>query len=934
MERIILLSFVIALVASTSSRLLLGSDDLFFENRIRPLIQTHCLECHSGDTPEGKLDLSSRDAILNGGDSGPAAIPGNGAESLLIVAVKRTGTLQMPPEKELSSEEIEALSNWVDEGMKWPESLPKLLRAKGEFKVTEQDREHWAFRQVAIPSQPTVHDTEWIRSPMDTFVLAELEGKGIKPLPQADRRTLVRRLYFDLIGLPPSWEQVEKFVNDPRDTQTVMHEAIDELLRSPRYGERWGRYWLDIARYADTKDGVLMYGDDRIRPYAYTYRDYVIRAFNEDTPFDQFVREQLAADQITPPVEPWRMGAMGFLTLGRMFDNNIHDVIDDQIDTMTRGFLGLTASCARCHDHKYDPISMADYYGMYGVFASSEIPLELPLTNSNETSAETTAFEKTLAEKREGVRIFRDEQFNLLTATARDRVGDYLVHVATTKPDPLETSIFFLSLAPEELRPPIVARWRRKLDLPEMADDPVFGPWHFLLSKGSPADPITPEQLSAMHEFVRTKVAGTQPSELNPLVKEVLLDSNPSSRQEFAKLYADLFKRIYEEAGKPTSLESITDLPNKQLLHWIIGSESPLYFPKSQTRKYMSRADTDKFGGLLQELDRMPVQSPHAAPRGMVMYDSEAKMEPRIFVRGNPTQLGKQVPRQFLEVLSTGDRKPFATGSGRLDLANAIANRDNPLTARVYVNRIWMYHFGEPLVASPSDFGKRTTPPENLALLDFLAADFMENNWSTKHLHRQILRSATWQQSSQTVVVAGNAESANSISPPILRYQRTRLSFEAMRDSLLALSGRLEQRESGRPVDITDPNSKCRTIYGLVDRQNLPGMFRSFDFASPDQSIEKRPRTMVAQQALFALNSPFMIEQAKSLASAVEAANSTPNDQVTWLFQRIYSRNPSESENSECITFLNSEKQADTQLSNLQMLCQILLSSNELMYVD
>ena len=261
----------------------------------------------------------------------------------------------------------------------------------------------------------------------------------------------MRRAYYDLIGLPPSAEEIEAFEHDT--SRDAFARVVDRLLASPRYGERWGRHWLDVARYADTKDGVLMYGDDRIRPYAYTYRDYVIRAFNDDTPFDRFIHEQLAADVVAPKDEPWRLAAMGFLTLGRMFDSNIHDQIDDRIDTVTRGLLGLTVACARCHDHKYDAIPTADYYALYGVFASSEAPLELPLTRRPETVPGCAEFEKQAAAKRAELRKFLDSQYTMLLETARQRAGDYLMRAAMTEPDPLETAIFFFSLAPEDLRP-------------------------------------------------------------------------------------------------------------------------------------------------------------------------------------------------------------------------------------------------------------------------------------------------------------------------------------------------------------------------------------------------------------------------------------------------------------------------------------------------
>ncbi|MBS0204171.1 MAG: PSD1 domain-containing protein [Planctomycetes bacterium] len=899
----------------------------FFERSVRPLLVAKCIECHGDDDPEAGLRLTSRANLIKGGQSGPAVIEKQAADSLLVQAVHQRGKLKMPPEEKLGDSEIASLTKWVELGVPWPESQV-IGKSKADFAITDADRQHWSFRPVTDPAVPAVKDAAWARTSIDRFVLARYEAAGLHPAAAADRRSLIRRVYQDLIGLPPTWDDVQAFVDDPAPTTTAFEKVVDRLLQSPRYGERWGRHWLDVARFADTKDGVLMYGDDRIRPFAYTYRDYVIRAFNEDTPFDQFIREQLAADLIEPKVEPWRLGAMGFLTLGRMFDNNIHDVIDDQIDTVSRGFLGLTVACARCHDHKYDPVSTADYYSLYGVFASSEVPLELPLAGVP-AAGEATEFETQYGAKREEVRTFRDQQFNELTETSRQRVGDYLVHVATTRPDPLETAIFFLSLAPEDLRPPVIARWRRFLDRPEIADDPVFGPWHLLLEGDVKHPNLEPERVARAKSLWENRAPGTAPGQINPLVREALSTATLVSRADVGRVYGELLKRTYEEEKtRPVSAElGSVDDPRQQLIDLLVGRDSPLYFPRSQTRRYMSRQQTDQFGGKLQELDRMAVKSPHVTPRAMVLNDAESTYDSRIFVRGNPTQPGRRVPRQFLEILAGSDRQPFGAGSGRLDLARAIASSQNPLTARVMVNRVWMYHFGEPLVSTPSDFGKRSTLPVHAELLDHLASQFMRDGWSLKTLHRRILLSATWQQST-TDRETGDAE--RGLAP---RAQR--LSFEAMRDTLLAISGRLEQRDGGRPSDINDPQSRCRTIYGLVDRQSLPGMFRAFDFASPDQSVERRPRTMVPQQALFALNSPFVIEQARGLSARAEAAAKEQRvTQATALYRIVFTREPTAEELAACDEFLAVPPDPGSALLRWEQLAQVLLCSNELMYVD
>ena len=904
----------------------------FFEKQVRPILVAKCLECHGETDPEQGLRLTSRAALLQGGKSGPAAVEKDAVNSLLMQAVTQQGKLKMPPENKLREDEIAALRKWVELGLPWPESSAAPGKPKGEMVVTAEDRKHWSFQPLAEAPLPTVANLSWPQTSIDPFILAKLESASLLPAPVADRRTLLRRAFYDLTGLPPTWEEVQAFAGDL--APDAWERIIDRLLASPRYGERWGRHWLDVARFADTKDGVLMYGDDRVRPYAYTYRDYVVRALNEDVPYDRFVQEQLAADQLEPKVEPWRLAAMGFLTLGRMYDNNIHDVIDDQIDTTTRGFLGLTVACARCHDHKYDPIPTADYYSLYGVFASSEAPFELPLVDQPNAIAGGDEFEKQAGPKREELRKLLDDQYALLSEAARQRVGDYLVHIATKEPDPLETAIFFLSLTPDDLRPPIIARWRRYIAQRAHSEDPVFGPWRELMDAA-----VSSSAAATVLERWKARPDGTGPGELNPLVRAALTKATLTTQADVARAYGDLLRQVYEESK--VALDNASPPPDaqarRQLLEIVTSQESPAYFPKSHSWKYMSREPKDMFGGKMQELDKMAVQSPSAPPRAMVLLDSTTPVDPCIFIRGNASQRGKNVPRQFLAIAKTGERKPFATGSGRLELAGAITSLQNPLTSRVLVNRVWMHHFVEPLVSTPSDFGRRSIQPTHPELLDHLAARFMADGWSLKKLHRSILGSATYLQASSVPDEA--AQKGHSADPDnrwLWRAHRRRLEFEAMRDTLLAVSGRLTHRTGGRPVDAAgDAQSHFRTIFALVDRQSLPGMFRSFDFPSPDQSVERRSRTMVPQQTLFAINSPFVIEQAKSLAASHgEIVAADLEARIRALFRAAFGREPTPEELASSLEFVSAPPEGGSQLTAWEQLAQVLLSSNELMYLD
>lgn len=857
----------------------------YFESKVRPVLVEHCTPCHGEKKQKGGLRLDTAAGVKAGGESGPVLVAGKPDESRLIRAIRYDGDLQMPPDGKLPAGAVASLEAWVKAGAAFP--------AGAVASPVPSGKDHWAFQPIRTPTPPVVSNPEWVRTPVDAFVLAKLDDRGLAPSPAADKRTLLRRLTLDLTGLPPTYSEVMAFEADT--SSDAYDRAVDRLLASPRYGERWARHWLDVARYADTKDGVLMFGDDRPRPYAYTYRDYVIRGLNDDLPFDRFVAEQLAADQLGGP--PDRLAAMGFLTLGRMFDNNLHDVIDDRIDVVTRGFLGLTAACARCHDHKYDPISTRDYYALYGVFAGSEAPLVPPKLDP--ATVGPKAFEDVFAKAEKGLSEMLDKQFDLLSETARARTPDYLLHVATTPPDPMETAIFFLSLAPGDLRPTIVAKWRTYL-ASRKKDDPVFGPW------------------------VGADVAAGR---YNPLIVSELKGADKTKTIEVAKAYGRVFSKVYDEAKR---VPGPPDAARREILDVILGKDSPAYFPKGQTWKYMSRADKDAFGGKVNELDRLAVKEPTAPGRAMCLYDSTELPKPRVFVRGNPARPSDLVPRRFPSILGGTE---FPHGSGRRDLADAITEPNNPLTARVLANRVWMHHFGEPLVDTPSDFGIRTPKPVQAELLDYLASSLRTHGWSLKHLHREIVRSNAYRQVSADRPDARKADPENRL---VWRANPWRLEFEVMRDSMLFVSGRLDTAMFGRPVDVAnDPTNRRRTVYGLVDRQSLPGSFRAFDFASPDQSAERRPRTTVPQQALFGLNSPFVLEQAKALAARPEVAGSIdPAAKVFALYTLILQRVPDPDEVKLGVAFAAAVPDPASKLGPWERFAQVLLLTNEFLFVD
>lgn len=639
----------------------------FFEKKVRPLLVEHCQECHGEKKQRGGLRLDTKDFVLKGTDNGPGLVPGKPDDSRIMHAVKyEDPELKMPPKAKLPQESIDILAEWIKQGAAWPADAPSQTAKSGDAQAWKK---HWSFQPIVKPALPAVKNKAWIRNDVDAFVLAKLEAAGLTPSQPADRRTLLRRAYFDVIGLPPSFAEVQAFEQDTRPNAFEL--AVDRLLASPHYGERWARHWLDVARYADTKGYVFQ--EDRNYPQAFTYRDWVVKAFNTDMPYDQFVAKQIAADQMVSEADQSDLAAMGFLTLGRRFLNNINDIIDDRIDVVMRGTMGLTVNCARCHDHKYDPIPTQDYYSLYGVFASSKEPKD----------------------------------------------GNY----------PLR-----------------------------MVDD-----------------------------------------------------SNPHN------------------------------------VH--------------------------------------------------------------VFVRGNSGNRGPEAPRRFLLAVAGEGRKNFEKGSGRLELAQAIVSPDNPLTARVFVNRAWTHYFGAGLVITPSDFGLRSSPPSHPELLDELARGFIDSKWSIKQLHRRILLSATYQQASVSRPDGVKVDPENRL---LWKQNRRRLEFEGLRDNLLAVSGQLDPTLGGPSVQLVSaPFPKRRTLYGFIDRQNLPGLFRVFDLASPDAHTPQRFTTTVPQQALFLLNSPFLMETLTQLVNRPDLAKLTdPAEKIRLLYQLVYARQPTSQELELGAAYLRSAQES------------------------
>ncbi len=853
----------------------------FFEKKIRPIFVETCYKCHSSEAEKvkGGLLLDTRDGLLKGGETGPALVPGNADKSLLIKAVRYTDeNLQMPPKgKKLSPEQIADLEAWIKMGAPDPRTgKPATLNPQ-----LAAQKQHWAFQPIRQSPLPTVKNSRWVKTPLDAFILAKLEAKKLTPATPADKRTLIRRATFDLIGLPPTPQEVNDFVADK--SPEAYARLVDRLLNSPHYGERWGRYWLDVARYADTKGYV--FEEERRYPYAYTYRDYVVRALNEDLPFDQFVIQQIAADLLPLGEDKRPLAALGFLTLGRRFLNNQPDIIDDRIDVITRGTMGLTVACARCHDHKFDPIPTKDYYSLYGVFASSSEPADKPLLGKAALPKEYKEYLIEHEKRENEFKQFRESKEAEARTKLHSQVGQYLL--AAFDASKLTDKGKQEGLVRErKLDPSVMQRWKGKLESWKKSHHAIFAPWFAFTAIPEKEFEVKAKELGAKF------AANTGTNSVNPIVARALAEPLKSLKQvaeRYDKIFSEMDQQWKVASTKTNGVTALPDANQEALRQVLHAAEAPVNLDAGELVKLFDTPAQQKMRTLRRKVEELDATHPGAPPRAMALQDNPTPNNPHVFVRGNPGNPGPEVPRQFLELLSGEKRTPFQKGSGRLELAQSIASTNNPLTARVIVNRIWMYHFGAPLVRTPSDFGVRSEPPSHPELLDYLASRFMQEGWSMKKLHRLIMLSSTYQQGSEENFKNAKIDPANQM---FWRMNRRRLDFEAMRDTLLMVSGKIDLNIGGRPEDITvEPFTPRRTVYGLIERQNLPGLFRTFDFASPDATSPGRFATTVPQQALFLMNSPFVLQQAKGVLNRTEIISASDEVQkLQQLYQLAFQR--------------------------------------------
>ncbi len=820
---------------SSTNQAIQDEQHTFFEAKIRPVLLNTCFSCHGGEEVNNGLRVNSREALLEGGINGPAIVPGQPDASLLLEAIRYDGTayVQMPPDEKLPNHVVADFEDWVRRGALWP------AESAWQAEAAEPSAPHWSFVSVK-PVEPPVPSTAWSDRPIDRFISAGWRAHELSPNPPANKRTLIRRVYFDLIGLPPAPEAISAFVNDT--SPDAFKNCVENLLASPRYGERWGRHWMDVVRYADTA------GDnaDYPIPEIHHYRDYIIEAFNADKPYNQFVQEQLAGDILAKEGAPERFAeqviATGFVALSRRYGTGPYElrhlIIEDTIETMGRAFMGLTLRCARCHDHKFDPVTMEDYYALYGIFASTQYPYT-------------------------GSEIFR--------------FGS-------------ERRMNFVPLLPPEQAHPKVESHRKQLA----------------------------QIQTEIEQLERESLLAKKRDELNLLVESV--------GKEIA---------VLKETGRDTKgIES-----QKRML--------------TERRDRVKGQINKKKEELKQQLARSDL--PGDLPQAYAVQDGPPVDVP-IQLRGDPGESGPVAMRNTPRFLSGNKSLEVPNGqSGRLQLAEWLTDRANPLTARVMVNRIWQYHFGKGIVSTPSNFGRSGAMPTHPKLLDYLAVCFVESGWSIKAMHRLILSSKTYQLASDYNAQNASIDPANTY---YWRFDRRRLEAEAIRDAMMATSGLLRlNRPGGHPFPPvrtwrwtqhfpfkkkTYP-SNHRSVYLMTQRLQRHPFLGLFDGPDTNTTTGKRMHSTVPQQSLFLRNHPWVQEQAETFANRLIESSKDFAQRVNHAHQFAYGREAYTDEQQRAVAYITqmSEELDAYHLSPGQReieawtsYARAVLTANEFLYID
>ena len=912
----------------------------FFEKKIRPVLVEHCYQCHSTESVaanklKGGLRLDTQGGTRAGGDTGPAVVPGKVDASLLIKAL-RQDQFEMPPKGKLPDAVIADFVKWIEMGA--PDPRTKEVAVHPKPAVTAGD--HWAFKPVIAAKPPNVKRTAWLKGDIDRFVLARMEQQGLQPVDAASNRELARRIYFDLIGLPPSPEQMRHFIAAAKkDRPKAVASLVDTLLASPRYGERWGRHWLDVARYAE--DQAHTFGVRR-RENAHQYRDWVIRAFNDDLPFDEFVKRQIAGDLMeNESGDRFReLAGMGFLGLGAQYYKNSDrakaeaDELDDAIDTLTRGFLGLTVSCARCHDHKYDPIPTIDYYSLAGIFNGRGYR-EAPLV----TDAVVKTYNEGQQKVKEQEKVVREFLLAIARRNGEERFSQISQYMITAwRLNALSAKGIGLSdddaAKREKLHPYFVKRFRDYFKPGNKNEAvkrlPVLAPW-FEQDPAKTVASIAKEDLKYETVPVPKTIA-----DLATAMQKLALDAQQADRQlteDFEKALAAAETEQDKKKVRRGKLDGEHDRVLKQV--WLDG-RAPLFAREGEAEKhFLTDGEREQLIQYRAQLEAIKKTTPAKYDVAHVISGGGRTMQ--VYVRGNPSNRGTWAAKGFLQIFSEGERPTEQKAAQelkytRLDLADAIASADNPLTARVIVNRVWQWHFGRGLVGSSSNFGLAGEEPSHPALLDWLTVQFVKNGWSLKWLHRQIISSAAYQASSAQHASNANMDADNRF---FWRFNRRRLDVESWRDALLSVSGQLDLSMGGRTVSLSDAKNRRRTVYAKISRHELDGLLRLFDFPDANVSAAKRTETTVPQQQLFVLNSPFFVDQARGFANRLREETTEDTARVQRAYQLAFGREPSAVELQLGLAFAAGDVTAEgDKVSRWEQYCQALLATNEFLYVD
>ncbi len=905
----------------------------YFESKVRPLLVTHCYECHSeaaekAKNLQGGLRLDNRAGVQQGGESGPIVVPGKPNESTLISSVRYADkALKMPPKEPLSADQVAVLEKWVSMGAPDPrDGTATVAQAKPGIDFNE-GRKRWAFQRPEKHATPKVTNASWPKQPLDHFALAALEQRSLQPVRTATRQELIRRATFDLIGLPPTPDECAEFEND--SAPGAWERVIHRLLMSPHYGERWGRYWLDVARYADDQGNSFL----TPTPAAYLYRDWVVKAFNDDLPYDEFVRLQIAGDQLPGPASDYvaRLAGLGFQSLGPQFRKGAAgeakakaDELEDRVDTLSRGIFGLTVSCARCHDHKFDPIPTRDYYSLAASYNGADWPSRM--LASPEVVDAHNKWRGQVDQQTAALKKWKEEQAKVVGRKALEQVEGYAfaacrMYVQRKLEQPLDEA----SLANQEgLQVHFLNRWLKVIEQP--SEEPIFKK---LRDAASTAKDSGAEDANDLLMQQAAEVKG---------IVQVALDALRASEQQPATTPAT--------PPPPISAE------NEKLLTVLWkDAKAPFFVAENELVGLLAEPEKTQLTDMQAKLDTLTAAPPPSGPMMPSINGGGQAMQ--VFVRGNPEKLGEPAPPGFLEILSSPDKPRDVKSFTRLELANEIVSPNNPLTARVFVNRVWHYHFGRGIVPTLSNFGKLGGLPTHPELLDTLAAQFIESGWSIKSLHREIMLSATYQLSTEQhadnlVIDPGNEY--------LWRMTPRRLDIEAWRDALLSVSGSLDPLIGGPSIDQTTPGVKevegfnffsrlngfeadnpagrRRTLYTVVSRYAPNTTMTLFDFPEPNVTSDQRNVTTVPQQQLFVLNGPFMFEMSREFAKRLDRSASNDSDRIRLGWQLAYSRQPTTEEMKVAADFLQSTEATTTdRLNRWEQLAHAVLASNEFMFL-